>query len=99
MELLAKVGHEFSPRRDRVAVEQIRHTLALGLHLLLEQGSVTRTTEPTGSLLVHLGARGHAIDSEEDMESDEEMEAGYSDIMDEEERAQEIADKEDEEER
>ena len=41
----------------------------------------------------------HYADSEEDMESGEDMEAGYSDIMDEEERAQEIADREDEEER
>ena len=37
---------------------------------------------------VGLGGRlYHYADSEDDMESDEDMEAGYSDIMDEEENA------------
>ena len=41
----------------------------------------------------------HYVESEDDMESDDDMEADYSDIMDEEERAQQIADQEDEDER
>jgi len=65
VKLVAKLHHEGSAWRDRIAVKQIWDVLALGLQLLFQNLCVFGTAESARSLLIHFGAWGHTIDCEQ----------------------------------
>lgn len=61
VELLAQGHHEFSAGGDRICVKKVRNLFALGSQLFLQVACLFCSSEAARSLLVHFGARGHAV--------------------------------------